>query len=380
MKKYLFLSRLSDLLPGILLLVLIFLSGNVKAGSDASESELDYKEEKTILKAYPISKGGTVELKNKYGDIEVVPWAKDSVKFVVKIKAESDDDEFVELLFEMADVRFVATSGNVRAELLWGENVSAIKRSSVDVSLSLKKDNRISIDYEVYVPQDCNLKIENRFGDVVMGDLKSKFYLKLFHGDLKAESIFDARSVEVKYGRVDVEEIIKGNFDLSFGKMNIQHAQDLAIDCSASEISLGEVGTLVLKSSNDDVDIDLISKLSGSSTLSDIYVQQLGSALDFNFKLGDIRVRKIESNFTSIRITGYNADVDLGFKPNSNFQFDVELENSKGFIYPENLVEINSDETLSKKRMMEGQYGKSNGSSVVIQLKASNVRWNSIAN
>ncbi|MBX7096058.1 MAG: hypothetical protein K1X56_15160, partial [Flavobacteriales bacterium] len=160
----------------------------------------------------------------------------------------------------------------------------------------------------------------------------------------------------------------------------IQHAQDLAIDCSASEISLGEVGTLVLKSSNDDVDIDLISKLSGSSTLSDIYVQQLASALDFNFKLGDIRLRKIESNFTSIRITGYNADVDLGFKPNSNFQFNVELENSKGFIYPENLVEINSDETLSKKRMMEGQYGKSNGSSVVIQLKASNVRWNSIAN
>lgn len=361
------------------LLLMLMPFAAAASGDETSGSVYPHTETRTRSRSFPATAQPTVEIVNKYGDIQIRNWEKDSVRFEVQITAESDDREYMDLLLEMADVRFASNGSSIRAELLWGENVSAFKRSSVDVTLNVSKNHKLQISYVVFVPEKTNLKIDNRFGDVEVGDIGGKLYATLFHGDLRAKRIADARSVTVKYGRVDAEEIGEGYFDLSFGDMNIMKAQQLRIESSGSEIALEEVHQLDLRSVNDKLDLEKVYTLSGTSSMSDIRIRTLVLSADFSCKFGDFIVRKTEKHFQSINLSGASGDVRIGFENGAVFSYDLQLENSKGFSFPPAVVTVEQDETLDKKRMISGYFAKADQAvKVRISMRAVSVRFENV--
>ena len=53
-----------------------------------------------VVRAYKVSKETSVDVFNKYGKIHVVPWEKDSVKFIIDLAIRNKDPEKLEKIKE----------------------------------------------------------------------------------------------------------------------------------------------------------------------------------------------------------------------------------------------------------------------------------------
>ena len=192
MKEFLFVNITME---RTLVLLLHWLFVGVFAYSYGDESaNMAYDRTETTVKSFAATASTSIEIINKYGDITVNTWNKDSVKFEITITAGAQKMSTAQTLFEMAEVKFTANSSMILASLQWGNNVNAFKRSTVEVSLAAGSGQVLRIDYTIYMPAGNTLKIENRFGNILLPALTGKTYVSLWHGDFKADKIKNAKN------------------------------------------------------------------------------------------------------------------------------------------------------------------------------------------
>lgn len=351
------------------LLWLVPLSGLANSNETVS---LPYEETKSIRKSFAANSATTVEIINKYGDITAETWEKDSVRFEVVITARASKLSSARELFDMADVKFTANSSVVLATLLWGENVNAFKRGSVEMTLAAGSSQEIRIDYKVYLPAANTLKIENRFGDIFLPDLKGKTYISLWHGNLRGETVKTAKSLSVKYGDIKLKSISDGEIEILFGDIEIENAGDLQINASSSTVEIENAEDLNLEGTNGKFRIENAEKVTMDILLSDVRVRKLKKKLTGVTKMCDIKADQIESVFTSIDLNSYGGEINLGFDPSSSFLFEVSLEKPKTFHVDETFT-VKEDKIVSNMRMIEGKIGQSDQNKVNIQAKSCSV-------
>lgn len=334
-----------------------------------------FSETKNISRSFPSVPNMRVEVINKYGDVQIETWNKDSVRVEVNITAQSDDMEDVRVLLDMADVDISGGSGFVLAQLNWGQNQSAWKRSAVEVMLNLNKDQRLNIDYTIYMPANLSLKIDNRFGNVMMGDFFGKTYLQVMHGDVRAHHLKDLRSAVVKYGRIDIDEMGEATVSLSFGEINCNQVDELTINSSSSEINIEKVNSLVVSSTSDKFDLEHVVKMTGSGMLSNFRIRELQQKIVLTAKFGSISLRKVQKDFEMISLTAYSNDISIGFETQAAFAFGIQLENGKNFTFPQSMVAVEEDELIGKIRRIKGTFNKGTAQKVTISGKSTTLRF-----
>jgi hypothetical protein len=344
-------------------------------GDETENGSFPFSETKNISRSFPSVPNMRVEVINKYGDVQIETWNKDSVRVEVNITAQSDDMEDVRVLLDMADVDISGGSGFVLAQLNWGQNQSAWKRSAVEVMLNLNKDQRLNIDYTIYMPANLSLKIDNRFGNVVFGDFTGKTYLQVMHGDVRAHQLKDLRSAVVKYGRMDIDELGEGTVSLSFGEINCNKVDELSINSSSSEINIEKVNALVVSSTSDKFDLEYVGKISGSGMLSNFRIRELTQKLVLTAKFGSVSIRKVKQDFEMITLSAYSNDVSIGFESQAAFAFGIQLENGKNFTFPQSMVNIEDDELIGKIRRIKGSFNKGTSQKVTISGKSTTLRF-----
>jgi len=349
----------------LLLPILIFANKN-------EEVSLPYEQTEIQRKSFPATANTSIEIINKYGDITVSTWEKDSVRFEITITASASKLSTANDLFEMAKVKFTANSNMILASLLWGENVNAFKRGSIEVNLAAGSSQVLRIDYQVFIPAGNVLKIENRFGDVFLPDLKGKTYLSLYHGNLRADKIKNAKSIQVKYGDVKINQIQDGELDVSFGDIVIEDAGNIFIHSTSGTIELEKVEKLHIEGTNAKIRIESIDDLTTDVTLSDIRVRKLNKKLNSNTKFGDITFDFVSASFQSINVLATNGEVSFGFEASATFLFEAEMERCKTVHFDSDFL-ITDDDKMDNFRSVTGKKGESTSTKVKIETKSCSV-------
>lgn len=359
----------------IIALFLICLGSAVKAGNHPEDHvPLNWSEEKYYTKSFAANSSSTVSVTNKYGDVKVENWDKDSVFFEVKIVAEADEAQHAKALIQIAEVEFITSGSQIEANLLWGKDLNTVKRSTVDMMLSLKNNQRIQIDFTVHVPKGVNLKVENRFGNILLPEITGKCYLEVNHGDVRSLLLKDARSVYVRYGKVDIRKVINGNFDLGFSDLTIEEADDISVKSSNTDIIIEKVQQVNFKSNNDHINIESAQKVSGSMMMSDTRIRELGHSLSLTCRFGDLNVRKVMSGFAGIMLDGNLTDISLAFENSASFGYTVSLENGKSFAPPAGNSKY-EEQVVGKSKIINGSFGNGGANKVNVSVKASVVRF-----
>jgi hypothetical protein len=333
-----------------------------------------FSDQTKISRSFAAINSSTIELTNKYGTINVNTWEKDSVKFEVTITAESDQLTNVDILIQMAEIEFRQSGSTISAELLWGEKFSALKRSSIEMMLSVNKNHRLRIDYMVYLPVTSALRIENRFGDVNLPELKGKVYLSVMHGDIRAQSLPELRSLILKYGKMNVHSIGTANMELSFADLTADKIGDLTIRSSGSDLIIEEITSMNIQSSNDKINIESIKQLSGAASLSSVRIRNLQNSAAFNCKMGSVVIRKVMKDFSSIQLSGFSSDLTIAFETACAFLFDIIIDQPDHITWPPHLVQITEDQSIAKSRTVSGNYGKGSVKKVTFSGKNCSVK------
>jgi ribosomal protein L6P/L9E len=113
---------------------------------------------------------------------------------------------------------------------------------------SMNFNNNVNtVDFEVTVPNEVTVDIDNNFGEVSVAGTKGDVDIKNDFGDVTVEDIEGALTVQTNSGDVNATSIVAGdeNIDLrsDFGGVTLEKAggKDITLDSNSGTITLSEV-------------------------------------------------------------------------------------------------------------------------------------------
>lgn len=322
-------------------------------------SALDKTEK--ISRSYKVTAATTIEVINKYGKVEVIPWNKDSVRIDIELTVRASNEERLEKLFSNVDFDFVSTPGFVTARTVIGSRSTSVW---TDISTLTKtmftNGSDMTIDYVVYLPARNKLLIENKYGDVFTGALTGKVRIDLAHGSLKATTYQGQCDITLKYGNASINAVKSASFFFEYADLNLEKADKLLIESRSGEIQIDQVNFLRMNARRGDYTVKEADVIQGESFFTNSTFNLVSQKIYLDCRYGGLNVLLIEKDFNSIRLDIKYSDVNLTFEAGTTYELEVAHKNST-ITFPQDKAELNTTavEGDDKEKRTTGKVGLS---------------------
>ncbi len=263
-----------NILPIVLLLATSQLFAQDGDKEKKEKKRYEFFRERNISKTYPAS-GNTLNIDNQFGEVKISTWDKNEIKVDIHIETSSTQKELADKTFERIDVTDKQEGKNINFR-------TTMNKNGKDEHISCNNcSNTMSIDYDIHMPANNALNIENSFGSIVIPDYNGPVSLTSKYGHLSAGKLSKPETVQVEFGKADIKSI--GNIDLTFKYSSVNIGSltgncKLKLEfCSYSLINLDNgLTSLTVNDSYSSVHLDPASSLSATYTISTSY----GSLID----------------------------------------------------------------------------------------------------
>ncbi len=317
------------------------------------------KVSKKVQKTFSMSNAGELHLENKYGDIYLNGWSKNSVEITVDIEVTHKNIDVAESNLDRISPKIKVANDFVSIVSEIAEKNSSLfaKYFSKVNPLDFDKSN-VQINYTVYMPENAEFEVTNKFGDVIITDWSGKLKGDIQHGDIFINQNLSIADLSVKYGKLKGRNINYGNFRCKSASLYLGDLNDLRINSNGSTITAENVKSLEMYSSKDVVSIEEVGVIEGDIKFSNVAIKKLDKHVDLTMKIADFKVSKISTPDISILIDQVSSDINLNVEGTS-FNFDAVLE--EGLLrLPKTFKNVKSTMIDKGKRIrkIEASYGQ----------------------
>lgn len=293
---------------------LVFIGSLAMANPKDIGTDKDYKKE--INKEYSIDADGTVKLNNRYGDINIRTHSKNQVIINVTITTDAPNESRAEEVFDRINVDFSNSSDYVSAKTEIGDHGSSWWKSM------WKGNNNIEFDihYEVYVPNQVKLDIENRYGNVYLPNMMNDVDLELKYGDAQIGNLSGDLEFDISYGNASINSVEDISIDIGYGDVDINSAKQIQMESKYSDIRIEEAEYLDLESKYDDFRIGTIGTIKNEGKYDEFDIKRV-DVFEIDTKYTDIEIRDLGKSGQFY--TGYGS-IDIDNALPSLESFDVQ--------------------------------------------------------
>jgi hypothetical protein len=294
-----------------------------------------FSENQTIVKTYPVLAKTNVEVDNKYGKVNVITWAKDSVKFVVDVNISSNNLDKLRKIKNSVNIDFTSTQYYVTALTDFGSTSNQIFTELRNLSDALiPGKNTIEINYTIFCPESVNLSITNKFGDIYIDDIRGEIKINLSNGDMKINSISGNAQISLDFGSGIINHISDALISVSYSDLNIKAAEKVKLVSKSSTLNITDIDLLNIDSKRDKFYIDQIQSITGTSNFSSVWIENLYCRIDCSLKFGNLNVDKIYPDFCDINVSTEFADISLYLDPKTLYEADIFYPGSAFVSFP----------------------------------------------
>lgn len=183
---------------------------------------------KTFQKEFDINPGGTTRIINESGKVDIQTWDRKRVKIKAMATVKASKSEKAKQILENIEVQFSNSLTNVKAE--------TIVKDKKRIKWRNRKNWDVSIDYEVWVPQNGNISVYQYNGDVTLGELLGKAEMELRFADLEAKRMGNDSKVIISNGQGNIERTGNLFCQLQFAKLYTGELGDVDLDVRHSTL------------------------------------------------------------------------------------------------------------------------------------------------
>ncbi|UII22525.1 hypothetical protein [Fulvivirga ligni] len=292
-----------------------------------ANSGTDHKSTKKIQKAYDMPANGYLEVFNKYGQVVISTWEKDSVQVNITITGFGKDEEDAQKMLDRVDIDFNKTGQYLTMETLLDRKSGFFKEvwnNINDYSKTILSKNKLEIDYEIFMPATMHLELDNKFGDVYLQELSGQCDIKIMHGNLRANRINAYSQIDIGYGDIRIKEFKKGRLTLKSVEGEIKKLGQVDLQSSSSALIIEEAENIIIDSRSDrKLVFQNLNSIKGKSTFSEIEIEELQKTADLNLTYGYMSIKSIPFSFNKINVESRYTDINLAFYPNSYLKIDI---------------------------------------------------------
>jgi DUF4097 and DUF4098 domain-containing protein YvlB len=319
-----------------------------------------FEKERSVNKSFKLSAETEIEIINKYGDIHIIPWEKDSVRFEIKLKVITNKETKLDKAFDYVDFDFKANKYYVIASTVFAGNGTFWADVSDVANNLFSAGTKTTIDYTVYLPAKSTLKVDNKYGNIYTTDLSGTLNITLSNGDLKAHRFSGNTTLNTEYGNIDVQIIDNGNLTISYGELQMESSTNLTLTSRSSDLTIDEVTQLNLDSKRDKLNLGDIGTIIGQTYFSTLKVDELVTKIDLTSKYGSTDLKKLSNKVKSFLLKSDDSDIKLNFALENKYSLDMTVDEKTQVYYSANITNINTtnlggeDKLISVKSTIGG--------------------------
>lgn len=329
----------------------------------------EYQKSRKLSQTFPATSETSVQIINKYGNIHILPWDNDSIRFDISIKVESSKQSKVERTFENIEIEFSETSYYVIAQTVFGNKKSPFWSDVTDFTSSmLNSGSNAQIDYTVYMPTNLELSLELKFGNLYMTDYPAKSQISISNGDFRGGN-FSELELNHSFGNVVLDTMESGVITLSYTELKLEHAGVVRIESKSSKPAINSFESLRIKSQRDSWHFKNAGLINGETSFSHIEIEELDGDLILNTNYGSMRVDSYGGDFSMINLVASYTDVNMIFDGIPDYFLQVYYDRKTRLIYPKNpplFVEKELEE--EGKLLLSGTIGTTSGETPRIKI------------
>ena len=319
-----------------------------------------YTESSRVERSFPAHQDTRLDVSNKYGNIRIIPWQKDSVHIEIELNLRSNSLTRLEKIKDAIDFEFSATRYFIMARTNFGNKYEGFFTDLKDLSGTIiPSKNHVEIDYTIRVPSGMALNISNKFGDLYMDDLKGAIDVNLSNGDLKANRLDGRTNINLNFGNGVIDFYQGGRLILSYAGMDIREAGNLDIESKSSELSVDRAGIVDIDSRRDRITATSLKNIFGASYFSDIRITNLLEEANLTARFGDFSVKNVGSRFTYINLNSEYTDIDLAFVDPEGFTMDIIHQRDCILMLPEDNGSFETSNEGDETVRLTGRIGTS---------------------
>jgi len=283
---------------------------------------------RTITEEFEIKSGGTIDISNKYGNVDIQTSDDNKVSFVIEVIVETKDEDRARDIMNRINIAFNNSSTKVEAvtKLYWKN------------SRWRKKNESYKINYTVMMPKDVDLELYNKYGDISVTSIEGDAEIELHYGngylqdigeDLEAEisyvSSFEAGNIDgdfnldASYSHFTVGNIGgDGDIGSKYSDVTIEEIADLTVESNYDEYYINTVGEIDINGKYDDFHIEHCGFFEIDAKYTDVKINTLARGGDFYTGYGSVRIKNLHQDFKQLEIeseyTGYGIGLQGGAK------------------------------------------------------------------
>jgi hypothetical protein len=195
---------------------------------------------KVINKSYTVKADDKLDIDNEFGSVVVSTWDKDQITVDIEIETKASTDEKATKILNQIDVKESQKDKTISLKtqisfMQNGDHGDETQNADNDDNRKdnndRRKDNddkqkdkdrkqssnrRFTINYVVHMPAANPLRLENKFGKIVLPDLQGPVHLVSKFGSLTTGKLGNVESVDVEFGSATIAEIGNGKLTLKF--------------------------------------------------------------------------------------------------------------------------------------------------------------------
>ena len=297
-----------------------------------------YENTRSLREAYRISPSVEVQVINKYGDIHLIPWEKDSVVFEIDFAVTSNKQAKVDKIFDYIDFDFKATAYYVIAQTVF-EGQNNIWSEMADVASTIfSSGTNTQIDYTVYFPAGNDIRIENKFGNIYTTDHSGKVDINLSNGDLKGHIFSGPTRLKIEFGNVSIDQIVNANISLGYAEFNLEKAGEITFETRSSKVYLNTCEILHLDSKRDRYYIKSAGELAGEAFFSYLSLDKVTSKINLKTNYGDFKLLDVSEASIRMDFSSQYSDITLYLDNEHLYEFDITRDDRSQVISSVNII------------------------------------------
>jgi hypothetical protein len=333
-----------------------------------------YNRQRHISRSFGVMQNTNVQVINKYGNIQVISWEKDSVRIVADIIVKAKQAAKADKILSAVDFNFFALGNFIDARTVFSDNQNTFWKDMVSVAgQMINAGNNLEIDYKVYMPAKADLILDNKFGNIYIESLLGNADIKLSHGDMQARDFSGFFKLNLDFGSATMQDIHSAEIIVNYSDITLRKADRINLNSRSSTIIFDEVNTIDMSSRRDEISVKNLSSINGDSYFSNIKINQFNNTATLTLKYGGIKMSNITHGFSTIHLDSEYADLLLNFNQGVSYNTDLSYDaKTKVSLSPAMNSQLKK-ETLNAKIgtvHSSGNIGKSTTSAVFISAKS----------
>lgn len=294
----------------------------------------NYEKSRTVNESFPVNPETEIEISNKYGNIHLISWEKDSVRFEIKLSVTANKESKADKTFDYIDFDFKTSKYYIVAQTVFAGKGSFWSDVSDLASTVFTSGTKTQIEYTVYLPAGNHIRIENKFGNVYTTDHTGVFDLNLSNGDFKAHSLMGESKLILDFGNANIDQINNAKLFINYSEINLDEADKLDIESKSSKFYLENMGELTIKSKRDKFYIKEVGSLIGDVSFTFFEIDQLSGNVDMKTHYGDLTIKGFSDEIEFIKLNSDYTDFNFYFDEERLYEIELLCNKKTSITYP----------------------------------------------